>query len=235
MRQFEPGHRPPATPTPAPPRRKPRNELKPAAAFRGTIGGAQLRHPTPASISDLNPDNAAPSPDRDRHRLTGITRPAMPHAIAEKLAHEQGGVIPARVPGTEDRVHERAGGPRPLRPPARPPSHSPVPPAQSSVHLPSPVHRPRPGKPRGTASGYRGMHAPFSGPRQAGTRRRNGPSVAVRGKPTVPPTVLTAQTPSAYLHRAVTSSGSVMAVSATALRVQEFDEGRGPVGLPPIG
>jgi hypothetical protein len=26
-----------------------------------------------------------------------------------------------------------------------------------------------------------------------------------------------------------------MAVSATTLRVQEFDKGRGPVGLPPIG
>jgi 1-deoxyxylulose-5-phosphate synthase len=40
---------------------------------------------------------------------------------------------------------------------------------------------------------------------------------------------------SAYLHRAVTASGSAMAVSGTALRVQEFDKGRGPVGLPPIG
>ena len=40
---------------------------------------------------------------------------------------------------------------------------------------------------------------------------------------------------SAYLHRAVTASGSAMAVSATTLRVQEFDKGRGPVGLPPIG
>ena len=34
---------------------------------------------------------------------------------------------------------------------------------------------------------------------------------------------------------AVTASGSAMTVSATALRVQEFDKGRGPVGLPPIG
>ena len=40
---------------------------------------------------------------------------------------------------------------------------------------------------------------------------------------------------SAYLHRAVIASGSAMAVSATTLRVQEFDKGRGPVGLPPIG
>jgi deoxyribonuclease V len=41
--------------------------------------------------------------------------------------------------------------------------------------------------------------------------------------------------PPAYLHRAVAASGSAMAVSATTLRVQEFDKGRGPVGLPPIG
>jgi hypothetical protein len=34
---------------------------------------------------------------------------------------------------------------------------------------------------------------------------------------------------------AVTASGSAMTVSATTLRVQEFDKGRGPVGLPPIG
>jgi predicted ATPase len=40
---------------------------------------------------------------------------------------------------------------------------------------------------------------------------------------------------SAYLHRAVTASGSAMVVSGTVLRVQEFDKGRGPVGLPPIG
>src|SRR5208283_2116472 len=41
------------------------------------------------------------------------------------------------------------------------------------------------------------MHARLSGTRQAGTRRQRGPSVAVRGKPTVTRTVLTARTPSA--------------------------------------
>jgi hypothetical protein len=37
----------------------------------------------------------------------------------------------------------------------------------------------------------------LSDARQAGTRHQHGPSVAVRGKPTVSPTALTARTPSA--------------------------------------
>jgi hypothetical protein len=41
--------------------------------------------------------------------------------------------------------------------------------------------------------------------------------------------------PRTYLHGAVTTSGSAMARSVITLRVQEFDKGRGPVGLPPIG
>ena len=93
----------------------------------------------------------------------------------------------------------------------------------------------RPGKPPGLRAGHTGMHARLSGSRQAGTRDRRGPSVAVRGKPTVHTDRPGGRTPSAYLHRAVTASGSAMAVSGTALRVQEFDKGRGPVGLPPIG
>ena len=40
----------------------------------------------------------------------------MPDTIAEQLAHQQGGVIPARVPGTEHPADEHAGDPRPLRP-----------------------------------------------------------------------------------------------------------------------
>jgi hypothetical protein len=48
-------------------------------------------------------------------------------------------------------------------------------------------------------------------------------------------TARSARALSAYLHRAVTASGSAMVVSGTVLRVQEFDKGRGPVGLPPIG
>ena len=98
-RQLEPGHRPPAAPPPSPPRRKARNELKPAAAFRVTASRTRLRHPGPAPIGDLDPDHGVRRLDRDRHRLTGSARAAMPHAVAEKLAHQQGGGVPARVPG----------------------------------------------------------------------------------------------------------------------------------------
>ena len=75
------------------------------------------------------------------------------------------------------------------------------------------------------------MHARPSGSRQAGTRDRRGPSVAVRGKPTVHTDRPGGRTPSAYLHPPVTAS----LLRVTALRVQEFDKGRGPVGFAPIG
>ncbi len=39
----------------------------------------------------------------------------MPEAVAEELAHEQRGVISARVPRSEHRPHERARRLRPLR------------------------------------------------------------------------------------------------------------------------
>jgi hypothetical protein len=79
--QYEPGHRPRATPPPAPPRGQPRHEPEPAAAFRVLTSRAQLRHPRAAAIGDLHPDSA--SADRHRDRLPGKTRAAMPDAIPE--------------------------------------------------------------------------------------------------------------------------------------------------------
>ena len=67
--------------------------------------------------------------------------------------------------------------------------------SSSSVHSLSP---PRPSRNRaGPKGGYRGIPACLGGARPAGTSRRRGPSVAVRGNPTVTPTVPTAPTPSA--------------------------------------
>jgi hypothetical protein len=43
----------------------------------------------------------------------------MPDAIAEQLAYQQGGIIPARMPGTEHPTHKRTGDPRPLHPPGK--------------------------------------------------------------------------------------------------------------------
>jgi hypothetical protein len=58
-----------------------------------------------------------------------------------------------------------------------------------------------PGNHRGRQAGCTGMHARLSGSRQARTRDRRGPSVAVRGKPTVHTDRPRGRTPSAYLHR----------------------------------
>lgn len=74
-------------------------------------------------------------------------------------------------------------------------SSSPEPPAQPSAHrLPG---RPSSREHTRDRRADRGMHTRLAGACQAGTRRQRGPSVTVRGKPTVPPTVLVVWTPSA--------------------------------------
>jgi hypothetical protein len=117
---------PTAAPSPPPPHRETRNELKPPAAFRITARRTQLRRPRPGAIGDLNPDNAVPGPDRDR--LPESTRAAMPDRIPEDLAHQQSGVLSARVPRAEHPRHEPAGNHSPLRQPSqrhRLPDHHP--------------------------------------------------------------------------------------------------------------
>jgi len=102
---------------PPPPRREARNELKPPAAFRIPASSVKLRHFRAAAIGHLHTDKTVPHADRDRDRPARSARPAVPDAIAKQLAHQQGSVIPARVPGTEHPDCERAGDPCPLRPP----------------------------------------------------------------------------------------------------------------------
>jgi hypothetical protein len=114
--------------------------------------------PRVAAVGDLDPDNAGPGDDRDRHRLTTSTRLAVPDAVAEKLAREQYGVIPARVPGAEHCARGRSAP----APPARSPSRSPGPPSPV-ISAPAFPGRPRPGKPCGTARGHKGMNARLSG------------------------------------------------------------------------
>jgi hypothetical protein len=173
---------------PPPPRREARNHLKPAAAFRIPASTIQLRYLRAAAIGHLHTDKTVPHADRDRDR-PARSRPAVPDTIAEQLAHQQARVIPARMPGTEHPDCERAGDPRPLRPPGkrhtlpnRCPGHQRT--------RPSPPAIPR-GKPPGRRAD-RGMHARLSGARQAGTRDRRGPSVAARGSRRCTPTVLAA-------------------------------------------
>ncbi len=188
MRQLEPGNRPAAEPPPPPPRREARNELKPATAFRIPASRTQLRHPRPAPVSDLDPDHTVPRRDRDRDRLPGSTRAAVPDAIAEQLAHQQDGHVPARVSRTEHPAQERTGDQRPLRPPGK--CH-----ALPAIRAPAFPAALVPGNHAGRADTR--MHARLGGARQARTRRQRGPSVVVRGKPTVTPTARQARTPSA--------------------------------------
>src|ERR1035441_10003750 len=92
------------TPPPAPPRRQGRHHLKPATAFRIPASRVQLRCPRPAPVGDLDPD-----------RRPRSARPAIPDTIAEKLRYQQGGVVPAQVPGTKHPADEVPGDPCTLR------------------------------------------------------------------------------------------------------------------------
>jgi len=151
--------------------------MKPSAVFRFITGRAQLWHPWPAQVGDFNADDVVRCLDCDRDRLAAGGRAAVPDTVNEKLVHQQGSYAPARVPGAEYPVHERAGDPRPLRPPQE--SWSPGPP-QSSAQPPFPA-RTDPGGARGAGRAHTGMHARLGGARQVWTRRQRGPSVAVRG------------------------------------------------------
>jgi hypothetical protein len=91
--------------------------LKPPAAFRIVACRTQFRRPRPGSIGDLDPDDALPGPDRDRNRLPGSTRAAVPDRITEDLANQQDRVISARVPRpSTSETNERAARARSARP-----------------------------------------------------------------------------------------------------------------------
>lgn len=115
--EFEPGHHPPATSPPSPPRCQPGHEPESSAVFRVSACRAQLRHPGAAAIGDFHPDSAGAGRHRDRDRLPGNTRAAVLETIGEKLAREEHSVIPARMPRAEDRADERADNPSPLHQP----------------------------------------------------------------------------------------------------------------------
>ena len=188
--ELEPGHQATAAPpSPAPPRREARDELKPATAFRVAARRTQLRRPRPGSVGDLDPDGTVSGDDRDRDRLPGSTRAAMTDRITEDLADQQDRHIPARVSRTENLTHEPASSPRPLCPPGK--RHA-LPDRQPSHHrtCPSPAAPPR--ETSRAAGGRRDMHAQLRRERQAGatgSARTSSvarpwsrpPSVAVRG------------------------------------------------------
>ena len=214
-RKLKPRYGAPAALSPPPPSRKAGNEVEPPAVLRVTASRSRFWHPRPAPVGDLDPDNAVQRLDHDRDRLAGGTRAAMPQAIGEKLAHQQGGHVPARVPGTEHLADEGASGPRPLRPPGkrhalpdrRHPGHHRTRPSPAA---PPPGNRPGSGRTQGHARSAQ----PRTSSRRNGLRRprpwtrpwSRPPSVAVRGnadgahRPSqlCTPTVLTARTPVRY-------------------------------------
>src|ERR1035441_9047542 len=123
---------------PPPPRREARNELKPPAAFRIPARTVQLRYFRAAAIGHLHTDKTVPCADRDRDRPARSPRPALPGPRAPK----GGGVPPARVPGPEPPADERAGDPRPLRPPGHRHALPDLRPSHQRTRLPRPP-RPR--------------------------------------------------------------------------------------------
>ena len=165
-----------AAPTarPAPPPAQP----QPPAIFRLTTAGPQLRHPRAAAVSDLDPDHAACSLDRHRDRLPRSARTAMPDAVPEQLAHQQSGVIPARMPGPgTPAVNARATRARSARPDAVTLSRKTAL-ATSAPAFPGPPRGP--GNHPGPQPGTRGCTPGPAARVKPGTRRRRGPSVAVR-------------------------------------------------------
>jgi hypothetical protein len=126
--------------------------MKPPAVFRFTTRMARLRHPWPDQVGDLDADDVVRCLYCDRDRLAGCARAAVPDAVDEKLAHQQGSHVPARVPRAEYPVHKRAGDPRPLRPPARPARVMVSGPPQSSAQPPFPA-RAGPGEVSGPPGG----------------------------------------------------------------------------------
>jgi len=201
--QLEPGHRPPATPSPAPPRSHSRHQAQPPAAFRITASGTQLRRPGTAAIGDFHPDDATAGHHRDRDRLPGSPNRLYRTLLPKSSLTSKTATSPHGCPGPSTApTNSRATRARSARPASVTLSRT----AAPVITAPALPGLPCPGEPPGPLGWHMGMHARLSGTRQAATRRRrgrpwlsveSGPSVAVRGKSTVSPTVLCGRTPSA--------------------------------------
>ena len=136
MPEYESGHRPPAPSLPSPPRGQPGHECEPTAGFCVIGGRAQSGHPGAAAVGDLHPDSPGAGRHGDRDRLAGQSRVAVPHAVDEKLAHQQDSVIPAREGGDDAPRPRTCGRPAPA-PCARRPARFPGPPGSSAHRLPA--------------------------------------------------------------------------------------------------
>jgi hypothetical protein len=138
--ELEPRDSAPAAPSPSPPGRKAGNEVEPPAVLRVAASGSRLRHPRPAPVGDLDPDNAVQRLDRD---AAGYWRKARSLATQPRPRSCDRGLAPPL---------RTRGRPAP-GPPVPQASRSPGPFAQPSAHPPS-----RPPRPREIA-GRRAAHA----------------------------------------------------------------------------
>ncbi len=100
----------------------------------------------------------------------------MPDAIAEQLADQQDSDISARMPRTEDLPYERAGGPRPLRPPG----HRHALPNRHPSHQRSRLPRPSPGE---NHQGSGPAHGDARSTRPGTSSQDTPPARPVRGRP----------------------------------------------------
>ena len=179
MRQLEPGNSAPAAPSPAPPRRKAGNEVEPPAVFRVLASGARLRHPRPAPVGDLNPDNVVRHLDRDRDRLARSTRAAMPQTIGEKLAHQQRCHVPHGWPEPNSpSTNARASRARSARPASVTASRT----ASPAISAPAFAAASYPGNRAGRRADN-GMHARLGGKRQGQTAPGTGTGTPSSGYP----------------------------------------------------
>jgi hypothetical protein len=136
---------------------------------------------TPAAAAgDLHPDNAVPGSDRDGlpgEPPAGCAAGRCRTARSRAARHQPRTGCPGPVTPA---VNARATRARSAHPTTVTLTWT----AVSAISAP-PARRPRPRKQPDSRGGHRGMYARSGGARQAGTSRQRGPSVAVRGKPTV--------------------------------------------------
>jgi hypothetical protein len=141
-----------------------------------------IRVPGSAPVGDLDPHRTARDLDRNCDRLAGITRPDMPNAVAEYLAHQQDSNIRAGRPGPSTAATKaRATRARSARPASVTVSRT----ASPAITAPAFPARTAPGN-HGPPGGHTGMHARLGGRRQARTRPGPAPEPVKRLRTPLP-------------------------------------------------
>ena len=176
--QLEPGHRPPAASPPPHRAASPATSPSPRPSSASPPQARSCGTPEPPRSVTSTRTTPSGSPDRDRDRLPRSARAAVPDAVAEQLAHQQGGVIPARMPRPEHPGRERAGNPGPLRPPGHRHALPGNRPGHQRTRLPRPPAARETTRDRSRAHGdARPTRRPASSPEYAAGAARPWPSV----------------------------------------------------------